>query len=47
VGDRVGLRPAHIDPTISKHEHIYLVDDIMSGGDAELVETWPVDLRGW
>jgi len=47
VGDRVGLRPAHIDPTISKHQHIHLVDDITSGGDAEVVETWPVDLRGW
>ncbi len=47
VGDRVGLRPAHIDPTISKHEQIHLVDDITSGGDAEVVETWPVDLRGW
>jgi len=47
VGDRVGLRPAHIDPTISKHEHIHLVDDITSGGDAEVLETWPVDLRGW
>lgn len=47
VGERVGLRPAHIDPTISKHDHIHLVDDINSGGDAEVVETWPVDLRGW
>ena len=47
VGDRVGLRPDHIDPTMAKHEVLHLVDDAMAGGDAEVVESWPIDLRGW
>jgi len=47
VGDRVGLRPAHIDPTMAKHEVLHLVDDATSGGDAEVVESWSIDLRGW
>ena len=47
VGDRVALRPAHIDPTIAKHEVIHLVDDAGAGGDAEVLESWSVDLRGW
>jgi len=47
VGERVGLRPAHIDPTIAKHEALHLVDDVSAGGDAEVLESWPVDLRGW
>ena len=41
VGDRVMVAPAHVDPTVAYHEAMYLVD-----GD-EVLETWPVDLRGW
>jgi D-serine deaminase-like pyridoxal phosphate-dependent protein len=41
VGDRIVVRPAHVDPTIALHERMHLV----AGG--EVVETWPVDLRGW
>lgn len=41
VGDRVRVAPAHVDPTIAYHERMYLVDG------EEVVETWPVDLRGW
>lgn len=41
VGERVRLVPAHVDPTIAYHEYLHLVD-----GD-EVVESWPVDLRGW
>jgi D-serine deaminase-like pyridoxal phosphate-dependent protein len=41
VGDHVRVAPAHIDPTIAYHERIYLVD-----GD-EVLDVWPVDLRGW
>ena len=41
VGDRVRVWPAHIDPTIAYHEELHLV-----AGD-EVVEVWPVDLRGW
>ncbi|MBJ30971.1 MAG: metal-activated pyridoxal enzyme [Acidimicrobiaceae bacterium] len=47
VGDRVGLRPDHIDPTMAKHEVLHLVDDATADGDAEVVESWPIDLRGW
>ncbi len=41
VGDRVRLRPAHVDPTIAKHPRMYVVD-----GD-EVVDEWPVDLMHW
>jgi D-serine deaminase-like pyridoxal phosphate-dependent protein len=41
VGDRVRVLPAHVDPTVSMHEALYLVD-----GD-RVLERWPVDLRGW
>jgi D-serine deaminase-like pyridoxal phosphate-dependent protein len=41
VGQRVRLLPAHIDPTVAYHETMHLVDG------EDVVETWPVDLRGW
>jgi len=41
VGDRIEVLPAHVDPTMAYHEHLYLVD----GG--EVLERWDVDLRGW
>ena len=41
VGDRVRLQPAHVDPTIAKHEQMWLVD-----GDS-VVDRWAVDLRHW
>jgi D-serine deaminase-like pyridoxal phosphate-dependent protein len=41
VGDRVRVLPAHVDPTVALHERMYVVD-----GD-EVVDTLPVDLRGW
>src|SRR3954451_12593961 len=41
VGDRIRVVPAHIDPTVALHASMHLVD-----GD-EVLETWPVDLRGW
>ena len=41
VGDRVRVLPAHVDPTVAYHEHLWLVD-----GD-EVVDRWDVDLRGW
>ena len=40
VGDRVRLAPAHVDPTVAKHERMWLLD----GGS---VTEWPVDLRHW
>jgi D-serine deaminase-like pyridoxal phosphate-dependent protein len=41
VGDRVRVLPAHVDPTVALHAAMHLVDG------EEVVETWPVDLRGW
>jgi D-threonine aldolase len=41
TGDRVWIRPAHIDPTIAYHERLHVAD-----GD-DVVEEWSVDLRGW
>jgi D-serine deaminase-like pyridoxal phosphate-dependent protein len=41
VGDRVRVVPAHVDPTMAYHERLY----VCSGDD--VVDVWPVDLRGW
>jgi D-threonine aldolase len=41
VGDRVVLIPAHVDPTVAYHERLHLVR-----GD-QVLDVWPVDLRGW
>jgi D-serine deaminase-like pyridoxal phosphate-dependent protein len=41
LGEKVRVWPAHIDPTMAKHERLYVVD-----GD-EVVDEWAVDLRGW
>jgi D-serine deaminase-like pyridoxal phosphate-dependent protein len=41
VGDRIRVWPAHVDPTVAVHERLHVVD-----GD-DVLESWPVDLRGW
>jgi len=41
IGDRVRVWPAHIDPTVAYHERMHLV------AGSEILETWPIDLRGW
>ncbi|MEM1333022.1 MAG: alanine racemase [Actinomycetota bacterium] len=41
VGDRVRLQPAHVDPTVAKHECLWVVD-----GD-DVIDRWEVDLRHW
>lgn len=41
VGDRVRILPAHVDPTVAKHERMHVVR-----GD-EVIDTLEVDLRGW
>ena len=41
VGERIAVWPAHIDPTIAYHERLHIAEDGI------VVETWPVDLRGW
>jgi len=40
-GDRIRVMPAHIDPTIAYHERMHLVRS------EQILETWPIDLRGW
>jgi D-serine deaminase-like pyridoxal phosphate-dependent protein len=41
VGDRIRVLPAHVDPTVAMHEALWLVR-----GD-DVLDCWPVDLRGW
>ena len=38
---RIRVWPAHVDPTVAYHERLHLV-----AGD-DVLETWPIDLRGW
>ncbi len=42
VGDRVQVVPAHVDPTVAYHDALHVAD-----ADGRILETWPVDLRGW
>jgi D-serine deaminase-like pyridoxal phosphate-dependent protein len=41
VGERIRVWPAHVDPTVAKHERLYLV----SG--EQVLDSWEIDLRGW
>lgn len=41
VGSRLRMVPAHVDPTVAYHERIHVLDG------EDVVEVWPVDLRGW
>jgi D-serine deaminase-like pyridoxal phosphate-dependent protein len=41
VGDRVRIVPAHVDPTMAMHAAAWVVR-----GD-EVIDHWPIDLRGW
>ncbi|MFF9854221.1 alanine racemase [Streptomyces litmocidini] len=41
VGDLVRVRPAHVDPTVALHDTLHLVDG------TQVLEQWPVDMRGW
>jgi D-serine deaminase-like pyridoxal phosphate-dependent protein len=45
VGDRITVLPAHVDPTVALHERLLVVDGVRP--DAEVMDEWPVDLRGW
>jgi len=47
VGERVLLRPAHIDPTIAKHEKLHVVEEVADIDDGSVLDSWPIDLRGW
>jgi len=41
TGDRVRLLPAHVDPTVAKHQYLHVVER------EEVVDRWSVDLRHW
>ncbi len=41
VGERVRVWPAHVDPTVAYHSELFVV----RGED--VLERWPIDLRGW
>jgi D-serine deaminase-like pyridoxal phosphate-dependent protein len=41
VGDRATVVPAHVDPTMTMHDAAWLIRD------DEVIDRWPVDLRGW
>ncbi len=41
VGDRIRVVPAHIDPTMAMHDVAWLVRN------DEVIDRWPIDLRGW
>jgi D-serine deaminase-like pyridoxal phosphate-dependent protein len=45
VGDRVLVWPAHVDPTVAYHERMHLSTG--ASPDAEVIDTWPIDLRSW
>lgn len=41
VGERIRVLPAHVDPTVAYHERLFVVDH------GQIVDEWPIDLRGW
>lgn len=41
VGDRVTVWPSHVDPTVACHDALWIAE-----GD-DIVDRWPIDLRGW
>jgi D-serine deaminase-like pyridoxal phosphate-dependent protein len=45
VGDRVLVWPAHVDPTVAYHDAMHLAEG--PGIDADVIDRWSVDLRGW
>lgn len=41
VGDRVRLTPAHVDPTVARHERLWV------STEDRITDHWEVDLRHW
>jgi D-serine deaminase-like pyridoxal phosphate-dependent protein len=41
IGDRIRLRPSHIDPTINLHDVLYAL------ADDRVVDVWPIAARGY
>ncbi len=42
IGDRIFVTPAHIDPTMALHDIAYVANIY-----GDVVDEWPIDLRGW
>ena len=40
-GDRLWLRPSHVDPTVNLHDHLYAIRN------DEVVDIWPIAARGY
>ncbi len=56
VGDRTVLIPAHVDPTVAKHQDLWIIagdeqpidrwsSDALT--ESMIVDRWPIDLRHW
>ena len=43
VGQQIEVIPAHVDPTVAYHEVLHVVD----GAHQEVLDVWPIDMRGW
>ncbi|MCP4435809.1 MAG: metal-activated pyridoxal enzyme [Actinomycetia bacterium] len=41
VGSRLRVVPAHVDPTVAYHDRLHITDG------EDVIEVFPVDLRGW
>ncbi len=46
VGDRIMLVPGHVDPTVARHQQMWVVNGLPVA-DAEVVDRWPINLRHW
>ncbi len=46
VGDRITVLPAHLDPTVARHDRIRVIDS-RRDDPGVVVDEWAVDLRGW
>jgi D-serine deaminase-like pyridoxal phosphate-dependent protein len=41
IGDRIRVLPAHVDPTVAYHQHLFVADG------EDVIDQWEIDLRGW
>ena len=41
IADRIRVLPAHVDPTVAYHQHVFVVDG------EDVIDQWEIDLRGW
>jgi D-serine deaminase-like pyridoxal phosphate-dependent protein len=41
VGDRIRVFPAHVDPTVAYHQHLFVADG------EDVLDQWEINLRGW